>query len=109
MSYHLDTQGKYEYGWLEQTCSKCNWYEKAHGTERANCPQCGAPVSEDRFIEIGILRVKYNPIKKRFYISENQNTVTLYDVDLPELLVFIARNWKDWSGRLEEVSGEEGT
>jgi hypothetical protein len=84
----------YETGGLLQQCKACDWAQRGHAVELAECPACGTPLTAPLAILFGGLAVVYGG--KNFEVHDNGGRrVVIERADYCEAIQFMCRHADD--------------
>ena len=84
----------YACGELLQYCRDCDWAQRGHRCELAECPQCGAPLPAEPALELGALAIVRTLTGFDLYAANGQR-VSLENADLPGIVQFLCRHSED--------------
>ena len=84
----------YESGALIQKCDECQWAQRGHKAELAECPVCGAVLGKLVALSFGGIGLVYTGKNVDVY-QICGGWVTLEEQDLPEIVRFLCKHVKD--------------
>lgn len=84
----------YASGELVQYCRECDWAQRGHRCELAECPQCGAPLPAEMALELGGVSL-VRGIGGFDVIAANGQRVALENADLNAIVQFLCRHSED--------------
>jgi hypothetical protein len=104
MRIQISTSGSYTLGLLRQTCTACDWIDEKLRHELQSCPKCSKAVAAECSLRFGGIEVDYHPERNRFELRSNHRSgVEIAEADAPDILKFMLRHFKDWSGDIQRV------
>ena len=84
----------YESGALIQQCYACQWAQRGHRSEIAECPSCGASLDAPIGLAFGGAAILYDGRNFEVYNRWGKNAL-MERSDVPEIAQFICRHAED--------------
>lgn len=85
--------------YIAQECETCGWTQDNLRREVKSCPVCGTPATGNIKLRFGGMTMTYSIIRNQFVLharGNRYNDVPIEDADVPDVILFILRNWRPW-------------